>query len=85
MEGFWTDPPGYVEDLVWANYARDHAWLFGNREDVDRGVVNREVAEREGVLVGPGMGDVEMSEILGWGVGALKEMIERVVRDGKGK
>ncbi|KAI4719654.1 P-loop containing nucleoside triphosphate hydrolase protein [Aureobasidium sp. EXF-10727] len=28
LEGFWEDPPGYVDSVVWANYAKDHAFLF---------------------------------------------------------
>jgi nicotinamide/nicotinate riboside kinase len=28
LEGFWEDPPGYVDKVVWANYAKDHAFLF---------------------------------------------------------
>ncbi|KAF2862569.1 P-loop containing nucleoside triphosphate hydrolase protein [Piedraia hortae CBS 480.64] len=34
LEGFWEDPPNYVENIVWPNYARDHAFLFkdGNVE-----------------------------------------------------
>lgn len=34
IEGFWEDPPGYVEKVVWPNYVKDHAFLFkdGNVE-----------------------------------------------------
>src|SRR4051812_12533523 len=28
LEGFWKDPPGYVDKIVWPNYAEAHAWLF---------------------------------------------------------
>ncbi|QIW98078.1 hypothetical protein AMS68_003596 [Peltaster fructicola] len=34
LEGFWEDPPGYVEEVVWPNYAKDHAFLF-NDGDVE--------------------------------------------------
>ena len=30
LEGFWEDPPGYVDKIVWPNYAREHAFLFLN-------------------------------------------------------
>lgn len=33
LEGFWEDPEGYVEDVVWTNFARDHGWLFGGKMD----------------------------------------------------
>ncbi|KAK4157496.1 nicotinamide riboside kinase, partial [Chaetomidium leptoderma] len=26
MEGFWKDPPGYVEKVVWPNYVEAHRW-----------------------------------------------------------
>ncbi|OQO09215.1 hypothetical protein B0A48_06107 [Cryoendolithus antarcticus] len=28
IEGFWADPPGYVDKIVWPNYVKDHAFLF---------------------------------------------------------
>lgn len=28
LEGFWEDPPNYVENVVWPNYVKDHAYLF---------------------------------------------------------
>lgn len=44
LEGFWADPPGYVEKIVWPNYAASHAWLFedGDVEGKVRGEVLRE-------------------------------------------
>ena len=85
LEGFWEDPPGYVEDVVWPNYARDHAWLFGSsadatsREAVDAGRVNRDVAVKAGILVGPGNGEKHLREVLPWAVERLKEAIGRDV------
>lgn len=35
-QNFWTDPPGYVDDIVWPRYVQDHAWLLvpeGEGED----------------------------------------------------
>lgn len=28
LEGFWEDPPGYVDKIVWPNYVQDHSFLF---------------------------------------------------------
>ncbi|KAI9757479.1 MAG: ribosylnicotinamide kinase [Lichina confinis] len=28
--GYWVDPPGYFDEVVWPNYIRDHAFLFKN-------------------------------------------------------
>jgi nicotinamide/nicotinate riboside kinase len=27
-QNFWTDPPGYVDDIVWPRYVEDHSWLL---------------------------------------------------------
>ncbi|KAK6438374.1 ribosylnicotinamide kinase [Oleoguttula sp. CCFEE 5521] len=39
IEGFWADPPGYVDKIVWPNYVKDHAFLF------QHGDVNGELDE----------------------------------------
>ncbi|KAH0565953.1 hypothetical protein GP486_000645 [Trichoglossum hirsutum] len=65
LEGFWQDPEGYVEAIVWANYVRDHAFLFA-AGDVD-GPVIEEVVERLGVKVQPDRA-WGMSEVLEWAV-----------------
>ncbi|KAK5944177.1 ribosylnicotinamide kinase [Knufia obscura] len=89
LEGFWEDPPGYVEDVVWPNYRRDHAWLFNDSEQsvaeqdvaeaVDEGRVNRDTAAQAGILVGPGRGEIHLNDILPWAVERLKEAVGRNV------
>lgn len=32
-QSFWTDPPGYVDDIVWPRYVQDHAWLLVAEDD----------------------------------------------------
>ncbi|KAL2821936.1 P-loop containing nucleoside triphosphate hydrolase protein [Aspergillus granulosus] len=80
-QNFWTDPPGYVDDIVWPRYVRDHAWLLlaedegslavlGYDDDelirkVGQGVTLRTDA---GVTVAPGQGSLPMAELLKWGV-----------------
>jgi nicotinamide/nicotinate riboside kinase len=32
-QNFWTDPPGYVDDIVWPRYVQDHAWLLLPEDD----------------------------------------------------
>lgn len=75
LESFWVDPPGYVEDVVWTNYADEHAWMFDGG-DVDRGEVLDTVGE-EGVLVAPGNGDEKMVDLMAWGVERVKQSIEQ--------
>ncbi|KAF1812651.1 hypothetical protein P152DRAFT_378330, partial [Eremomyces bilateralis CBS 781.70] len=40
LEGFWTDPPGYVDKIVWPNYVESHAAYFQNG-DVEGAVDER--------------------------------------------
>ncbi|KAJ5349606.1 hypothetical protein N7541_007333 [Penicillium brevicompactum] len=34
-QNFWVDPPGYVDDVVWPRYVRDHSWLLIADEGVE--------------------------------------------------
>lgn len=43
LEGFWEDPKGYVDLIVWPNYVKDHAFLFKDG-DVN-GELNTETCE----------------------------------------
>ena len=63
-------------------------WLFRdttNRgeesaaDTVNQGCVNRDVAAKAGVLVGPGNGEAHLTDILPWAVERLKEAIEREI------
>lgn len=79
LEGFWQDPPGYVDKIVWPNYAEAHAWMFEGG-DVERGDLDEEALAREGIRaqVGKGM-DVEFGETLDWAVETIMRELERVV------
>lgn len=78
LEGFWTDPPGYVEDVVWPNYARDHAWMYAGG-DVDAGHFDPESCDREEVHVCPGEGHWVMRQCLAWAVDRVKDAVARRV------
>lgn len=54
LEGFWEDPEGYVDEVVWPNYIAEHKWMFEGG-DVDDGEVAERVQEEE-ILVAPGRG-----------------------------
>lgn len=88
LEGFWADPPGYVQDVVWPNYRRDHAWLFQGKGDeekedvadaVDHAKVNRDTAADASILVSPGNGETHLKEILPWAIERLKEAVGREI------
>jgi len=79
LEGFWKDPPGYVDRIVWPNYAAAHAWLFENA-DAEAGVIDREAMERENIKVQLGRGlDVDFAETLEWAVDTIMAELEAIV------
>ncbi|MCJ1250993.1 ribosylnicotinamide kinase [Trapelia coarctata] len=74
LEGFWEDPPDYVEKVVWPGYVEEHAFMFEGG-DVD-GKVGHEVVERLGVQVCPGEGEWDMTRVLEWAVDAVIKSLE---------
>lgn len=82
LEGFWKDPPGYVDKVVWPNYVDAHRWMFAGG-DVERGELDWGVLGARGVLAqrgqpGPGGGvDLDFEETLGWAVGEVMAALER--------
>ncbi|KAK0634697.1 P-loop containing nucleoside triphosphate hydrolase protein [Bombardia bombarda] len=85
LEGFWADPPGYVDRIVWPNYAESHAWLFeaGNVEGKldEKALATLDVrAQTEKGL------DVDFGgETLPWAVEAVMKELERIVLGGGGE
>ncbi|KAI0425507.1 nicotinamide riboside kinase 1 [Xylaria sp. FL1042] len=92
LEGFWTDPPGYVDKIVWPNYAEAHAWLFedGDVEKRLRGDVLREkdiLAFPDVIGNGDESGgedslqlDIDMPVIFEWAVETLMQKLEEVAK-----
>ncbi|KAI1364644.1 nicotinamide riboside kinase 1 [Xylaria arbuscula] len=86
LEGFWADPPGYVDKIVWPNYAESHAWLFEGG-DVENGL-NEDVLRRKNILAIPqviGRGgkekvqlDVDMQITFEWAVETLMQKLEEI-------
>lgn len=82
LEGFWKDPPGYVDKVVWPNYVDAHRWLFAGG-DVERGELDWDVLRGRNVLAqrgrpGPGGGvDLDFEETLEWAVGEVMAALER--------
>ena len=75
LEGFWQDPPGYVDKIVWPNYVESHAWLFENGHV--EGALRAGAVAEQGLLVQQDKGlDVDMETTLEWAVDALMERLE---------
>ena len=68
LEGFWEDPEGYFDRIVWPNYVREHGFLF------ERGNGEGEV-EGHGFVDGVMLGSVNESleETLEWVVGVISK------------
>ncbi|KAL2203629.1 P-loop containing nucleoside triphosphate hydrolase protein [Sarocladium strictum] len=75
IEGFWKDPPGYVDMIVWPNYVEEHAWMFEGG-DVE-GKYKDEVLRNEGIKVPEGKeADLDMSKTLEWAVDILLDELK---------
>jgi nicotinamide/nicotinate riboside kinase len=48
IEGFWADPEGYVDGVVWPNYLAEHEFLFEGR-DVSSGILHETTANELGI------------------------------------
>ncbi|KAL4983102.1 hypothetical protein BDW68DRAFT_181903 [Aspergillus falconensis] len=92
-QNFWTDPPGYVDDVVWPRYVRDHAWLLlpedGGAEALstdDQDELIRRVGQGvklrmdAGITVAPGQGAFPMGDLLKWAVEEVLNHLEKSTR-----
>lgn len=76
LEGFWEDPPGYVDKIVWPNYVEDHKWMFEGG-DVE-GKLKDEVVRETDILSQEGDVDRDMETTLKWAVEILMERLPLV-------
>ena len=74
LEGFWQDPPGYVDKIVWPNYVKDHSFLFKDGH-VD-GELDEGVCKSVGIHGMPREAEVNMTKCLRWAFGVLERAIE---------
>lgn len=74
LEGFWEDPPGYVDKIVWPNYVKDHRFLFeGGNVDAE---LDQEVCRRTDIHGMPREAEGDMGVCLEWAVGVLEAAIK---------
>lgn len=74
LEGFWEDPPGYVDSIVWPNYVHDHAFLFESR-DVHADL-NQHVCRELDIHGMPREAEQNMTKCLEWGIGVLEDVVK---------
>ncbi|KAL3421891.1 nicotinamide riboside kinase [Phlyctema vagabunda] len=66
LEGFWEDPPGYVDKIVWPNYVEDHKWMFEGG-DVEGKLRDDVVSDWDIKCQQDGL-DIDMATTLQWAV-----------------
>jgi nicotinamide/nicotinate riboside kinase len=75
LEGFWADPPGYVDQVVWPNYVQDHKFLF------EEGNVEKElkpsVCSSVGIHGMPRRAEGDMGKCLEWALQVLEDVIKQ--------
>ncbi|KAL8654570.1 MAG: hypothetical protein Q9226_003386 [Calogaya cf. arnoldii] len=76
MEGWWEDPPGYFDKVVWPNYVEENKGFFVGG-DVE-GRIDDKICEKEGVKVWVGETD-GLARTLRWVVGEVKRIVEENV------
>lgn len=74
LEGFWEDPPGYVDKIVWPNYVWDHKFLFKNG-DVEA-ELDQHVCNQANIQTMPRQAEENMRTCLQWAAGVMKQVIE---------
>lgn len=78
IEGFWEDPPGYVDKVVWPNYVKDHAFLFQDG-DVE-GQLDDEVCQRVGIKGMPRNAEGDMAQTILWANAEICTAIKAIYR-----
>lgn len=78
LEGFWEDPPGYVDKIVWPNYVEAHKWMF--EDDNVEGNLKDDVVRQMGIHTQEGGVDVDMTTTLKWAVELLMKEIPALAK-----
>jgi len=73
LEGFWEDPPGYVDKIVWPNYVKDHSFLF-QQGDVE-GDLDEQVCTSAGIHGMPNEAEGNIKLCLEWALEHLENAI----------
>lgn len=74
LEGFWEDPPGYVDNVVWPNYVNDHAFMFKGG-DVE-GEYDEEQLQKLKIRAAPDVALSDMTKCLQWAYDVLDEALD---------
>lgn len=73
LEGFWKDPPGYVDDVVWPNYVKEHAFLFEGG-DVE-GTLKEDLLRQLDIRSMPKEAQGNMTHCVKWAFEVVREFL----------
>jgi nicotinamide/nicotinate riboside kinase len=76
LEGFWEDPPGYVDDIVWPNYVKYHSILYVDG-DVSKGV-DESRCKKLGINAVPDSASGDMTACFAWAVDSIAADLGRL-------
>jgi nicotinamide/nicotinate riboside kinase len=75
LEGFWEDPKGYVDLIVWPNYVKDHAFLF--KDGNVNGELHTETCESLRIQAIPKDAVEDMTLCFHWAAGIVYQSLQR--------
>ncbi|KAK9465588.1 P-loop containing nucleoside triphosphate hydrolase protein [Lipomyces arxii] len=73
LEGFWQDPPGYFEKIVWPGYVKAHKHLFVNG-DMNGDLT--EAAKAQDIRTASAI-DLHMSDLLRWALKTISQEVNK--------
>ncbi|KAK9494935.1 P-loop containing nucleoside triphosphate hydrolase protein [Lipomyces doorenjongii] len=76
IEGFWVDPPGYFENIVWPGYVKAHKHLFEG-EDLEGRLAP--YALQQDIRTASAI-DSHMKDMLKWALEIVAEKVRRLSR-----
>ncbi|EMC94907.1 hypothetical protein BAUCODRAFT_148958 [Baudoinia panamericana UAMH 10762] len=77
LEGFWEDPPGYVDNVVWPNYVKEHDFLFQDKNV--EGEYDEAVLKRLDIRAPSAEAQSNMTACLKWAYDVVEEALEKRV------
>ncbi|KAK9237565.1 P-loop containing nucleoside triphosphate hydrolase protein [Lipomyces kononenkoae] len=75
IEGFWVDPPGYFENIVWPGYVKAHKHLFEG-EDIEGPLAP--YAIQQDIRTASAI-DLHMKDMLQWALGIVAEKAKELL------
>jgi nicotinamide/nicotinate riboside kinase len=76
LEGYWEDPPGYVDAIVWPNYVKYHSMLYADN-DVSKGF-DVSKCNQLGIDPMPDAASNDMTACFAWAVDRISDRLNQL-------